>query len=108
MSGERQQNSYSSMRALVRARVVISGRVQGVLFRQSARAKALELGLSGWAHNLLDGTVEIMCEGEKERVEQFIEWTRRGPLLARVEHVDVSFEEYKGEWKDFEVREFGF
>lgn len=93
---------------MVRVHLFISGRVQGVLFRQSARAKALELGITGWAHNLLNGKVEIVCEGEKERVEQFIEWARRGPVLSKVEHVDVSFEEYKGEFEDFEVREFGF
>jgi acylphosphatase len=93
---------------MVRAHLLISGRVQGVLFRQNAKAKALELGVFGWAHNLLDGTVEIMCEGDEERVKEFIRWCERGPSLARVEHVDVSFEEYKGEWKDFEVREFGF
>ena len=96
------------MRALVRARVVISGRVQGVLFRQSARANALELGLSGWAHNLLDGKVEIVCEGDSKRVEEFIQWCKKGPSLARVERVNVSFEEYKGEFQNFEVREFGF
>lgn len=91
-----------------RAHLFISGRVQGVLFRQSARAKALELGITGWAHNLLDGRVEIVCEGETERVEQFIDWARKGPVLSKVERADVAFEEYKGEWQDFEVREFGF
>ena len=53
----------------IRAHLVVVGRVQGVLFRQSARAKAMELGLAGWSHNLLDGTVEIICEVERERVE---------------------------------------
>ncbi len=96
------------MRGQIRIHLVVSGRVQGVLFRQSARAKALELGLSGWAHNLLDGTVEIVCEGDKEHVGKFVSWCKRGPSLAKVEHIDVSFEVYKGEWKDFEVREFGF
>lgn len=93
---------------MVRVRLLISGRVQGVLFRQSARARALELGVVGWAHNLLDGKVEIVCEGEKERVEQFIEWARKGPVLSKVEHVDASFEEYKEEFSSFEIREFGF
>ena len=96
------------MGALIRALLIISGRVQGVLFRHSARARALELGLSGWAHNLLDGKVEIMCEGDEKHVKEFIHWCKKGPSLARVERVDASFEEYKGEWKDFEVREFGF
>lgn len=79
-----------------------------MLFRQSARARALELGIRGWAHNLLDGKVEIVCEGEKENIEKFIEWCKKGPSLSRVERVEVSFKEYKGEFEDFEVREFGF
>lgn len=79
-----------------------------MLFRQSARAKAIELGIVGWAHNLLDGRVEVVCEGEKEQIGQFIEWCRKGPSLAKVEHVDVSYEEFKDEFKDFEVKEFGF
>ncbi len=96
------------MESQVRVRVVISGRVQGVLFRQSARAKALELGVLGWAHNLLDGSVEIVVEGEKENIEKFIEWCKKGPSFAKVENVEVQYQEYKGEWKDFDVREFGF
>ena len=91
-----------------RVHIFISGRVQGVLFRQSSRARALELGVTGWAHNLLDGRVEIVCEGEKEKVEQFIEWCKQGPGLAKVEHLDVSYEDYKGEFKDFSIRQFGF
>lgn len=91
-----------------RVHLFVSGRVQGVLFRQHARAKALELGLAGWAHNLLDGKVEIVCEGEKDNIEKFIEWCKKGPSLAKVERVDVSFEEYKGEFQSFEIREFGF
>ena len=92
----------------VRVHLFVSGRVQGVLFRQSARAKALELGLAGWAHNLLDGKVEILCEGERGNVEQFIKWCKIGPPLGKVGHVDVSYEGYKSEFKDFEIRDFGF
>lgn len=91
-----------------RAHIFVSGRVQGVLFRQHARAKALELDLAGWAHNLLDGRVEIVCEGETENMEQLIEWCRRGPALAQVASVEVIKGEYKGEFKDFDIREFGF
>lgn len=86
----------------------VSGRVQGVLFRQGARAKALELRLTGWARNLIDERVEILCEGEKEKVEQFVEWCKKGPPFAKVEHVDISYEEYTGEFPSFEIREFGF
>ena len=91
-----------------RFHLLISGRVQGVLFRDYAKNAAKELGVFGFVRNLLDGRVEVVCEGEKENIEKFLEWCKQGPRLAKVENVDVSFEEYKGEFKDFEVREFGF
>ncbi len=87
---------------------LVSGRVQGVLFRQSARAKALELKLTGFAKNLLDGKVEIVVEGEKEKVQEFAEWVKQGPPLAKVENVEIVKEEYTGEFKDFDIHEFGF
>ena len=91
-----------------RFHLLISGRVQGVLFRQHARAKALELGLTGFAKNLIDGTVEIVIEGPKEKVKEFTEWVSKGPSLARVESVEMEEEEYSGEFEDFVAREFGF
>ena len=92
----------------VRVHIVVSGRVQGVLYRAGARQKARELDLTGWAHNLIDGKVELVAEGEKEKAEQFAEWCRQGPPLAKVENAEVTFEEYKGEFKDFDIRDFGF
>src|SRR3989338_1029245 len=92
----------------IRMHILVSGRVQGVLFRQHARAKALELGLTGWAKNLLDGNVEIVVEGPKEKVEGFVAWARQGPSLARVDNVEMAEEEYAGEFEGFVAREFGF
>ena len=91
-----------------RVHVLVSGRVQGVFFRVGAQQKARQLGLTGWAHNTIDGKVEAICEGEKEHVEQFVVWCKEGTTFAKVEHCDVQFEDYKGEFNDFEVREFGF
>jgi len=91
-----------------RFHLLISGRVQGILFRRHARANALELGLTGWAKNLLDGKVEIVIEGEKENIEKFVQWTRKGPTLARVDNVEIAEEEYTGEFEGFVAREFGF
>lgn len=91
-----------------RLHLLISGRVQGVLFRQYARAKALELGLTGFAKNLIDGKVEIVVEGPKEKVEVFVEWVQKGPTLARVDNVETAEEEYTGEFEGFVAREFGF
>lgn len=86
----------------------VLGRVQGVLYRRYAQLKARELGITGWAHNLLDGRVELVAEGEQEKLEQFVEWCKKGSPLAKVESVEALEEEYKGEFESFEIRDFGF
>ncbi|MDA1337418.1 MAG: acylphosphatase [bacterium] len=96
------------MKKMIRIHLLISGRVQGVLFRQSAREKALELGVTGFAKNLLDGKVEIIVEGPKEKVEEFVKWTKEGPSLARVDNSEMAEEKYTGEFDGFVAREFGF
>ncbi|HTA65156.1 MAG TPA: acylphosphatase [Xanthomonadaceae bacterium] len=69
------------------ARFLVSGRVQGVGFRASARHRALALGLSGFARNLADGRVEAFAQGEPEAIEAFAQWLQDGPPLARVDEV---------------------
>jgi len=59
--------------------------------------------VKGWVRNLPDGRVEAVFEGEKEDVERLIEFCHRGPPLARVEKVEVFWEEYKGEFEDFKL-----
>ncbi len=93
--------------AAARVHLVVSGRVQGVFYRRFAQAEARELGLTGWAQNIGYGRVEIVCEGEKEKVEQFVEWCKQGPPLAKIENVEVEYGEYQGKCNDFEIREFG-
>jgi len=87
----------------VRAHVYVSGRVQGVFFRWYTREEALRLGVKGWVRNLPDGRVEAVFEGEKEAVEQMIEFCRRGPPAARVEKVEVSWETPTGEFSTFKI-----
>lgn len=70
--------------------MVIHGKVQGVGFRQSARAKGKELGLALTAENLADGTVRIETSGAQEIVAQLISWAHHGPAMADVEKVDVT------------------
>lgn len=84
--------------------MVISGRVQGVFFRANTRRKAKELGLTGTVRNLPDGRVEAIFEGEVDRIQQAIEWCRRGSREARVDHVDVDWQPDRGEYTDFSVR----
>jgi len=70
--------------------IVVSGRVQGVYFRAFTRRKAKQLDLVGHATNLADGRVEIIAIGDDEAIAQFIIWCRKGPITARVDHIDVN------------------
>jgi acylphosphatase len=87
----------------IRAELIIRGRVQGVGYRASAYARAIELGLSGYARNLADGSVEALAEGEEMDVEAFIAWCRRGPRLARVREVEVQRGAAHGDVRGFFV-----
>jgi acylphosphatase len=87
-----------------RARVLVSGKVQGVFFRAETADKARKLNVTGWVRNLPDGRVEAVFEGEEEDVHQMIEFCRNGPPLARVSSVRVIWEKWKGEFRGFEVR----
>ena len=66
----------------------VSGRVQGVFYRASARAEGERLGLSGFVRNEPDGSVYAEAEGEEAALERFLAWCRRGPPAARVEGVE--------------------
>jgi len=88
----------------VRARVRVKGLVQGVFFRYNTRETARELGVTGWVRNVPDGSVECVIEGDKEKVEDLIKWCHHGPPGAHVEAVEVSWEDYRGEFADFSVR----
>ncbi len=72
-------------------RCLVAGRVQGVFFRASTRNEAQRLGLTGYARNRLDGTVEVVACGERESVETLREWLRKGPPDARVTGVACEF-----------------
>jgi acylphosphatase len=87
-----------------RCHVFVSGRVQGVFFRQNTLERAKSLGLIGWVRNTEDGRVEALFEGEKEKIEKILEWIKKGPPLARVEKVEVKWEDFKGEFEDFEIK----
>jgi len=73
-----------------RAHVLVSGRVQGVFFRDGARRKARDLNLKGWVRNLPDGRVEALFEGDPAAVEEMLRWCAEGPPDARVEDVAVE------------------
>lgn len=86
-----------------RLEAVSYGRVQLVMYRDFVQRKARALGLCGEVKNLKDGTVSIIAEGERERLEQLVEKLKRGPLLARVDEVKYSFESATGTHKNFVI-----
>lgn len=88
---------------LIRARVIISGEVQGIGFRFQTRVKARNLGLRGFVRNLDSGEVEAVFEGEEDKVKEIIEWCKKGPTFAKVDNVKVEFEDYTGEFESFET-----
>jgi len=81
----------------VRRRVVVSGRVQGVYYRDSCQQMAGRLKVAGWVRNRDDGSVEAVLEGSPDAVDQLIAWCRVGPSRAVVTGVHVTEEEPRGE-----------
>lgn len=85
------------------ARIFVSGFVQGVGFRHFIRSKAKELGLTGWAKNLPDGSVEVLVQGEKSSIEQLIKQCKKGPFLSEVEKIDMRWEDSKEKFASFDI-----
>jgi acylphosphatase len=81
---------------MIRRRVVVHGRVQGVFFRDTTRRMAQSRGVGGWVRNTQEGTVEAVFEGDAEAVESMVRWCGEGPRGALVERVDATAEEPEG------------
>ncbi|WP_433292374.1 acylphosphatase [Actinoplanes sp. CA-030573] len=88
---------------MVRKRVLVSGLVQGVFFRDTCRKIAGQQGVAGWVRNLPDGRVEAVFEGDPESVDRLVAWAGRGPSSARVTGVEAVEEPVEG-LRAFEVR----
>jgi len=86
-----------------RLRVLVSGKVQGVFFRQALKVVAKKNNVSGWVRNLNDRRVEAVFEGGSKSINSVIEWTRIGPANSRVEDIEVINEEFNNEFSTFEV-----
>jgi len=87
---------------IVTKKVIISGRVQGVFYRMSAKQKAENIGITGWVKNRSDGRVEAIFQGYSKKVDEMIKWCYMGPSLSKVENVDIEdvieakiFDEFK-------------
>jgi acylphosphatase len=86
-----------------RLELVITGRVQGVFFRQSALEQATLLGLRGYVRNLEDGSVGSIAEGPRAALEAYHAWCQRGPRAARVAAVSIRWTVATGEYASFRV-----
>ncbi|MEK7447377.1 MAG: acylphosphatase [Patescibacteria group bacterium] len=87
-----------------RLRIKVIGDVQGVFYRFSAKIVADNTRVTGWAQNESDNSVSMVIEGETSALQEFVKWAREGSPMAEVDKVEVSEEQYKGEFKEFEVR----
>lgn len=94
----------SDLNRLIRAHLLVQGRVQGVGFRAFVQSQAVRRGLKGWVKNLPDGRVESEVEGDEALVNAFIRTVRRGPSLARVQNVAVERITPHGRESSFEIR----
>jgi acylphosphatase len=88
---------------MARARVLISGRVQGVFYRAFTRDQARARGLTGWVRNLPDGRVAALFEGDRAVIEDMIHWCHEGPPYAAVDEVLVDWQPYQGDQADFRI-----
>jgi acylphosphatase len=86
-----------------RLRIRVTGKVQGVFYRASTKAKAKELGLNGWVQNAEDGAVLIEAEGEDLNLDKLVEWCQQGPGAAQVNGVETNEVTPEGV-NSFEVR----
>ncbi|MDY6931514.1 MAG: acylphosphatase [Halobacteriota archaeon] len=87
-----------------RVHIVVSGKVQGVFFRHHTKEAADELSLYGWVRNLRNGDVELIAEGYKNDLEQFVEKVRKGSPFAIVRDIKVEWSDYLGEYDRYSVR----
>jgi len=88
----------------VSVQAIVCGRVQGVFFRSFVEDHAQYLGLKGYVRNLPSGDVEVVVEGERERVEKLIGYLKAGPPAARVQRTVTKWSEYSGKYTRFSVR----
>jgi acylphosphatase len=97
------RSDYNNDSNKIRAHVLVSGKVQGVYFRQNTQIVANRYRVSGWVRNLKDGRVELVLEGNETDVSEVIKWCHVGPPNSIVEKVDVRYERYVGEFLEFKI-----
>lgn len=93
------------MNNLKRVHIVVSGQVQGVFFRATAKKMADSWGISGWAKNVASGQVEIYAIGALNPISKMVQWCHEGPPKAEVNEVDVHWDQNLGDFSTFEILE---
>ncbi len=83
--------------------LIIHGKVQGVFYRAETKDVACSLGLTGWVRNRPDGSVEVLAQGQKEKLDQILAWCKKGPSTARVERVEEEWSEGDELLKRFDI-----
>jgi acylphosphatase len=100
----RSKNSIPDDKESISVRLLVTGKVQGVYFRFNMQQVAMKNSVVGWVRNLPDGNVEALLEGNKEDVNQVVQWSKDGPENARVDEVKMDYGQYTGKYKDFIIR----
>lgn len=100
----RSKNSLPADKESISVRLIVRGKVQGVYFRFNMQQVATKNSVVGWVRNLPDGNVEALLEGNKEDVNQVVQWSKMGPENARVDEVKMDYGQYTGKYKDFIIR----
>ncbi len=93
----RERDPGADFCVVIRRRVLVRGRVQGVFFRDTCRREARARRIAGWVTNTDDGAVEAVFEGDADAVQELVDWARRGPSQAEVRSIEVHEEPVRGE-----------
>ena len=88
------------------ARIIVSGTVQGIFFRQFVKEHADKLGLTGFTRNLTAGDVEVIVEGEGDSIERLVGFLKRGPEHSQIRNVQVEDRKWTGEFREFKILRF--
>ena len=83
--------------------LIVSGKVQGVFFRDSTRRKAIELDLVGYAKNMYDGNVEVVAQGDEENINELIEFIKNNPGHSKIKEVKINYKELEN-FNEFEIK----
>ena len=86
-----------------RVHILVTGKVQGVFFRQATKVIAIKNNVTGWVKNLEDTKVEILLEGDAQNVNSLVDWCHNGPANSRVDEIKIAQQDFLGQYSNFQV-----